>query len=74
MGGLPELVRDPECGIECYLTPDSLSAALETIESDDTLRRKLSENAMVKYAKQHTQERYLSTYMKLVEEVLCNAS
>jgi glycosyltransferase involved in cell wall biosynthesis len=74
MGGLPELVRDPECGIECDLTPDSLSAALKAIESDDTLRKKLSENAMAKYAKQHTQERYLSTYMKLVEEVLCNAS
>jgi len=74
MGGLPELVRDPECGIVCDLTPDSLSAALGAIESDDMLRRKLSENAMAKYAKQHTQERYLSTYMKLVEEVLCNAS
>lgn len=74
MGGLPELIRDPECGIECDLTLDSLSAALKAIESDDTLRKKLSENAMAKYAKQHTEERYLSTYMKLVEEVLCNAS
>lgn len=74
MGGLPELVRNPECGIACDLTVESIGAALSAIEHDPSLRKRLSENALSRYEAELTPEPYLKKYDDLVKEVLGRAS
>jgi len=70
MGGLPELIEEPRCGIACEPTVAGISGALRQIEDDDRLRSTFSSNALRRYESFHTPERYIESYMGTVEEVL----
>jgi len=69
-GGLPELVEDPECGLACEATVDDLEHALLRIEGNPELQRRLSSNALLKYQKCYTPERYLNSYLTLCKKVM----
>lgn len=73
-GGLPELVRDPECGISSETSAEGIARALRRIEGDRDLRLSFSRNALQRYERHHTPERYIDAYMKAAEEVMARAS
>jgi glycosyltransferase involved in cell wall biosynthesis len=69
-GGLPELVKDPECGLVCEPTAAGLGEALSRMEADPYLRQRFSNNATIRYRQYHTPERYLSDYLSLCDRIV----
>jgi glycosyltransferase involved in cell wall biosynthesis len=73
-GGLPELVKDPECGIASEPSTDGIARALRRIEDDKGLRLTFSQNALQRYERSHSPERYMDAYMRTAEEVIARSS
>jgi len=67
-GGLPELVQDPTCGIASKPSIEDITQSLRTIDEDKELRFELSRNALRRYDRYHSPERYLEAYMRVTEE------
>lgn len=69
-GGLPELVKDPECGIVMGLDAASIGEAVRRLAEDGETARRLSENAFIRYERHHTPQLYLNSYISLCERVI----
>lgn len=67
-GGLPELVQDPTCGIASKPSVEDIARSLRTIEEDKDLQLELSRNALRRYDRYHSPERYLEAYLRVTEE------
>jgi glycosyltransferase involved in cell wall biosynthesis len=73
-GGLPELVREPECGLASDPSAEEIARALGRFDGDRNLRLEFSQNALQRYEKHHTPERYIEAYMGVAEEVMSHVS
>lgn len=71
-GGLPELVEDPQSGLVCGSSAGEISEVLQRMERDSGLRSLLSKNALERYERNHSPERYVDEYMKRAEAILAS--
>jgi glycosyltransferase involved in cell wall biosynthesis len=65
LGGLPELVEDPACGIKTAPTSEGIAAAVRAVERDGPFRERMARNALQRYESRHTPEAYVSRYVSL---------
>ncbi|MDD1770719.1 MAG: glycosyltransferase [Methanomassiliicoccales archaeon] len=68
-GGLPELVRDPDCGLVVEPEAPIIAIAATTLTSDTKMREILASNARKRFESRHTASAYLRDYLDLVSRV-----
>lgn len=71
VGGIPEVVEDGHTGrLADAPTVPALSAALETLVTDDALRARLSAQAETHARRQFSRRRYAEDYLRLYRQLL----
>ncbi len=68
-GGLPELVRDPDCGLVAKLSAESVREKALEIATDAELRTNLAANALSRFNSHHRPEAYLERYLAIGKEL-----
>jgi glycosyltransferase involved in cell wall biosynthesis len=69
-GGLPELVRGPECGLVADLTPQGLGKAIDAIQGDHQLASRLVANARERYLREYSPEAFMAKYEAILRSSL----
>jgi len=71
-GALPELLDDPQSGLICGSSAGEISQVLQRMERETGLRSLLSKNALERYERNYSPERYVDEYMKRAEAILAS--